>query len=433
MKKIILFISAALLAGVAMAQNATNSPYSQYGIGEMASQGNGASQGMDGMGIGWREHNQVNYQNPASYSAIDSLSFIFDASISGQVTNFKEGGHRLNANNSSFDYVVAGFRLAKHVGMSFGLMPYSNIGYSYYNTEKIDDGLNNVNTTYTNTYSGNGGLHQVYVGTGVEPVKGLSIGANVAYLWGSYDKSVVNSYSDTYVNTLSKYYTGSVRSYKLDFGAQYELKLSKDDKLTLAGVYGIGHKLHSDPSCSIISKNSQTGVADTTAMSQKNGLSMPTSFGFGAVYNHANKYRVGFDYKMQKWGSVDVLQYSVEDNVPQYKPVSGQLLDAQKFTLGGEYCANERSRSFAQRIRYRLGASYGTPYIKINGLDGPKEYSVSAGVGIPIVNGYNNRSIVNISAQWVNRSGQNLIKENTFRLTIGLTFNERWFAKWKVE
>lgn len=102
-------------------------------------------------------------------------------------------------------------------------------------------------------------------------------------------------------------------------------------------------------------------------------------------------------------------------------------------TFGGEYCQDMNSRSFLKRIRYRAGVSYATPYLKINGQDGPKELSVSAGFGIPIVNGYNNRSILNISAQWVNREATGLIKENTFRINIGLTFNERWFAKWKVE
>ena len=53
--------------------------------------------------------------------------------------------------------------------------------------------------------------------------------------------------------------------------------------------------------------------------------------------------------------------------------------------------------------------------------------------GIPIINGFNNRSVLNISGQWVKRSADNLITENTFRINIGLTFNERWFAKWKVE
>ena len=39
----------------------------------------------------------VNYLNPASYSAIDSMTFILDAGISGQVTNFNENGVKKNA------------------------------------------------------------------------------------------------------------------------------------------------------------------------------------------------------------------------------------------------------------------------------------------------------------------------------------------------
>jgi hypothetical protein len=84
-------------------------------------------------------------------------------------------------------------------------------------------------------------------------------------------------------------------------------------------------------------------------------------------------------------------------------------------------------------VQYRGGASYATPYYKINGQDGPKELTVSAGFGIPLVNSWNNRSVLNISFQWANLSAKNLVTENSFRVTIGLTFNERWFAKWKVD
>ena len=66
-------------------------------------------------------------------------------------------------------------------------------------------------------------------------------------------------------------------------------------------------------------------------------------------------------------------------------------------------------------------------------MDGPKEMTVTAGFGIPRVNSWNNRSVLNISFQWTNLSAKNLVTENQFRVTIGLTFNERWFAKWKVD
>jgi hypothetical protein len=84
-------------------------------------------------------------------------------------------------------------------------------------------------------------------------------------------------------------------------------------------------------------------------------------------------------------------------------------------------------------VRYRAGVGMATPYYYINGQEGPKELSASLGFGIPIMNGYNNRSILNISGQFVRRSADNLIKESMFRINIGFTFNERWFAKWKVE
>ena len=74
-----------------------------------------------------------------------------------------------------------------------------------------------------------------------------------------------------------------------------------------------------------------------------------------------------------------------------------------------------------------------TPYYKINGQDGPKEWSASLGLGLPIMNSWNNRSQLNISAQWVRQEAKGFIRENTFRINVGLTFNERWFAKWKVE
>ena len=41
--------------------------------------------------------------------------------------------------------------------------------------------------------------------------------------------------------------------------------------------------------------------------------------------------------------------------------------------------------------------------------------------------------MLNISGQWVRSSAKDFITENMFRINIGITFNERWFAKWKVE
>lgn len=433
MKRIFTAVLSAAFALTISAQSGTNSPYSQYGLGLLSDQTSGFNRGMNGLGLGFHEHNQINFINPASYSAIDSLSFIFDVGISGQITNFSEGGEKKNAKNANFEYAVAGFRAARHLGISFGILPFTNTGYSYSTSGNISVGGDSEGTTYETAYSGSGGFHQVYIGAGWEPFKGFAFGANIGYMWGNYTRSVVNSYGDSYINSLAKYYTATVNSYKFDAGVQYTAKLSKKDKLTLGLTYSLGHKLGGDPQCMVISYNSQTSVADTATYKAGNALEMPTMYGAGFMFDHNNQVKIGFDYQLQQWGSTTTPVYSVVNNVPQYKAEEGQFSDRHKFTFGGEWCPRENGRNFFQRIHYRVGASYATPYLKINGIDGPKEYSVSAGFGIPVMNSYNNRSILNISGQWVCQDSKTLIKENTFRINIGLTFNEKWFAKWKVD
>lgn len=429
-KKVFVAISAMALSIGAFAQSGTNSPYSQYGLGVLSDQTSGFNRGMNGLGIAFREHNQVNHLNPASYSSVDSLTFIFDIGLSGQVTNFKEGGRKLNANNADFEYAVAAFRAYKNLGVSFGILPYTNIGYSYLSTGKT---TTDVSSTYANSYYGEGGLHEVYLGFGWCLFKGFSLGANVGYLWGDYTKSVTNSYTDAYAKSISKICSANVTSYKLDFGAQYQLRIDKKNELTIGATYGLGHKLGADPSCRVVSTSSATAVSDTASYSIKDGLEIPASISGGLQWNYNNKLKVGIDYNYQGWGSVSYPVYEVKNNVPTYALNNQYYKDRHKVTFGGEYCGDENNRSFLKRLRVRAGVSYATPYYKINGQDGPSELSLSAGFGIPIVNSYNNRSILNISGQWVHSSAKNFITENTFRINIGLTFNERWFMKWKVE
>ena len=88
-----------LLPTMAFAQSGTNSPYSQYGLGLLSDQSTGFNRAMGGVAQGMHESNQINHQNPASYSNVDSLTFLFDVGAALQITNFKEGNRKLNANN----------------------------------------------------------------------------------------------------------------------------------------------------------------------------------------------------------------------------------------------------------------------------------------------------------------------------------------------
>lgn len=433
MKRQILSVAMCIYSVAAFAQSGTNSPYSQYGLGVLSDQSQGFNRGMNGLAMGLRQSNQVNVLNPASYSAMDSLTLIFDIGVSGQITSFEEGGKKLNANNSNFEYVVGSFRAMPGMGVSFGLLPFSNIGFNYSTSIGVGTPVpGTAATSSVETHSGSGGLHQAFVGVGWEIMRGLSVGANASYLWGTYDKNVAVVSSDAYVNSVVRSYGVTVNSYKLDFGLQYRYDLDKENNVTLGATYGYGHSLGADSYVKVSTTNNQTSVSSSTEYAVKDALSIPHSFGIGLAWQHNKKWTVGADYSLQKWGELDYpeIDYSKDE---YYVLRSGLLDDRHKITIGGEYIPNEFGNKFLGRVRYRMGASFATPYFKVNGCDGPKEYSVSAGFGIPIRVSQSRVSLLNVSGQWAHTGATGLIKENTFRINIGLTFNERWFAKWKVE
>ena len=180
-RQTLLVLLLTILSGAKVAQNNTNSRYRRYGYGQLADQGSGNSKAMGGIAYGLRDKYQTNFANPASYTAVDSLTFMFDGGISMQNTNFSDGTVKKNAKNSSFDYITMQFRLSKWGAMSIGLLPYSNVGYTMASYQENTEYPENSAST---TYAGEGGLHQLYLGAGFKIFKNLSVGANISYLWG---------------------------------------------------------------------------------------------------------------------------------------------------------------------------------------------------------------------------------------------------------
>ena len=424
------------------AQGDTSSPYSQYGVGLLSDQSIGMSRGMNGVGIGLKEQGQVNYLNPATYSQIDSTTFIFDAAMTLQTANFREttaqGTRSLNARDASFEYAVASFRVRKHLGMSFGILPYSVVGYDYSTKPKIINNYVQYPVTETKTSvstqnTGSGGLRMVYLGAGWAITDKLSIGTNVNYMWGTLDNLLVTTYTDSYVKSLSRYYTATISTVKLDFGVNYSLSFDKKNVLTMGLTFSPGYRMGASPRCEVITSNSQSAVNDTTLYKAQDALRLPTTIGAGVSWKHNNKWIVGLDYTYQGWSKMNAVDYISEKTGKNMGDDTDGFNDRHKINVGAQYCKNANGRSFKDRIRFRFGAGYTTSYLLINDQKGPREISLSAGVGLPIINVYNTRSMLNVSFQWVNTNATGMIRDNTFRINLGLTFNERWFAKWKFE
>lgn len=423
-KTLLCVLALTTLPGLAVAQNNTNSPYTRYGYGQLSDQSSMSSKGMGGVGYALRNHGEINTLNPASHSAVDSLTFIFEGGITLQNTNFSDGVSKLNAKNSSFDYVAMKFRLHRRIGMSLGFLPFSNVGYSLSQTRSGSD----TEPANTVAYSGEGGLHQIYLGAGFNILRNLAVGVNASYIWGDIDRQTNVTFPG---NSSTNYsYVGqesmSVSDFKFDFGLQYSQRFGRKNVVTLGAVFSPKMDLNNDSQILRLLQYYPSGSSQATVVSYseeninaKTGI--PYSIGGGLSYVYDNRLTVAVDYNLQKWGQVS---YMGEPNT---------FTDRSKVALGIEYLPNATTgRNYFSFVKYRLGGYYSEPYYKVGGEKAAREYGVSGGFTLPLPR---TRSLLHISAQYVNVTGlnQSVLNEKYLKLSIGVTFNERWFFKRKVD
>lgn len=403
-------------AVAANAQSSTNSPYTRYGLGELSDQAFAHNAAMGGIGYALRSSEQINVMNPASYSAVDSLSFMFDIGMGLKSSNYQENSYKTNAKNASFDYLAMQFRLHPRVGFAVGFTPYSNVGYKFSRTSDIE---NSDDVTLTNTFYGDGGLQQIFGGIGFKILDNLSIGANVGYLYGEIDYQTLATLSNGGDQTTT-YNNISINSYIANFGLQYTQKLSKTDKVTLGLVYGLGHDLKSTETKGI-QVTDGSSYSELTEETIKDSYGIPSTFGAGLTWQHKQNLTVGADYTLQQFENV-----KYDNSTDFYK-------NRTRIGAGIEYMPSLYGRNYLSRIRYRAGAYYSSSYMKLPEYDGPKEWGVSAGFGLPL-HLFQRNTVLSITGQYVRvlPSVKGMLSENRFVLKLGLTFNEHWFMKWRV-
>lgn len=158
----------ALTAVAAAAQNGTMTPYSAYGLGVLRDGATSTQRSMGGVGYAMVSGRQINSMNPASYAAIDSLTFLFNLGVDMSNMWQKETyGDGTKGSNKQFggglDYATIQVPLGRYMGASVGLVPYSTVGYAFGNT--IENGID--------SRQGSGSINEFYLGVAGRPFRGL--------------------------------------------------------------------------------------------------------------------------------------------------------------------------------------------------------------------------------------------------------------------
>ena len=113
------------------AQNESNSPYSRFGIGELQRFSTATQSAMGGVGVASSDPLAINFSNPASYSTVFKQRFIMQTGGIHTTKLLQTESQNQVANATNFNYLIFGFPIHKSWGASIGLLPYSDMSYSF--------------------------------------------------------------------------------------------------------------------------------------------------------------------------------------------------------------------------------------------------------------------------------------------------------------
>jgi hypothetical protein len=389
-----------------------------YGLGDITRPGLTTTGNMGGITTGVREARQIDYVNPAGASARDSLTFMLD--FGGEMRNFYSGtaSQSTSYNTANFHHLAFAFPI-RRLGVSFGIMPFSSVGYEFERREQNDFLVANMGDVRY-LYRGENGINQIFLNLGYNISQHFSAGVGVRYYFGS-----VSHYYNVQQNTNAYY--ADIRSSKTqkisDFapvlGIQYAQPLSGNRSIALGASW--------QPEVSLSgtqSTFSQIAGADNmpdTAYSSSvaSSVKLPMLLTLGASITASEKWMLGAEFSYQDWSKTTVM------NNPN------ELGRSYSAGLGGYYIPNRYDvRYFWKRMTYRGGLRYSqTPFLHNGYAVG--DMSLNVGVSVPMRGaGYLNAGVE------VGRRGttdHGMVQETYVNFSLGITLFELWFVKYKYE
>ncbi|MFW5755064.1 MAG: hypothetical protein ACOCWK_00585 [Tangfeifania sp.] len=401
--------------------NNTTSPYSRFGLGDLQPYSFGRTTAMGGASLASRNNQQINIANPASYTSVDSLSFLFEFGVFGKFSQYSNDVATMNANDINFRYFAMNFQITNWMATSLGLTPYSDVGYNV----QVNETVPNAGDVQYN-YFGEGSLSRAYLGLAVAPVPNISVGANLNYMFGTLNRNAevfFRDYRDYY--SIQKYEAFRLRDFNLNFGVQATLPLKEDKHIVVAAVLenqpkftGFYSDMNSKYLTYTVGSSTNTDRDTLNFQSEeKSNIQLPLSYGFGVSYVKENTLEVNLDYYHQAWSKAKF-----------FGSVNPILTDLNKFALGAEWVPDRFSiRSYLNRIAYRAGLKYENSYLMLNNQQ-INDFGISFGVGLPL---YRSNSTINISAELGKRGTKqhNLVLENYAKVNLSVNLYDLWFVQ----
>ncbi|MEY4335250.1 MAG: hypothetical protein RLZZ45_169 [Bacteroidota bacterium] len=403
-----------------------NSPYSRYGLGDLTPAQNNLNRAMGGIATAFGDYSTVNFTNPASYAELKITSLDIGLDYTSRTLRALNPPRKFNSSYLIPSYLQLGLPLSKkrNWGMNLGLRPVTRINYEIVKRTRLA-GIDSARYSYV----GNGGTYQAFTGMAYG-TKNLNIGFNFGYMFGNKEYSSQLAFiNDTLIyKTANASDTTRFGGLFFNAGIQYKIKLSSKTTLKLGAHGNLETKLNATRNLSrrTVEYSSSAGLTTVdsiyTGQDQKGSILYPTTWGAGFIVEHENTWQFGAELGMAEWSAY------------RYYGVGDKLQNNWTARLGGQIIPDFKSDNYWKRVAYRLGASFGPDIFNL-GTNVPQS-GFSFGFGLPVRrNVYTNQyTIINTAFEIGSRGNKsNDIRENIFRLSLGLNLSDIWFNKPKYQ
>jgi hypothetical protein len=404
---------------------AARSPFSTFGIGEPYGNALIHNQGMGGTGVAQPQYWFLNNQNPALlvfnyYTIFESALLVESKTIKGDTTNVKSTGGNLS-------YLAAAFPVKPGKWTtSVGLMPFTNVNYEFVYYDSVRDNNNVVVDTIAVQEQGSGGFNQLYWSNGYRLHDNWSVGLKIAYIFSSIN----NDYANTLINVnqpVPFLIAVKEQTYVNDFQFTGGLSFSQDslgkrnDIIVSAGLtYSFATNLKARRTTTYERRLvSGSPLTLDTLVGDRGEISIPSGLLAGFSISKSAHWSGSIEFGMQNWAKFNSLN---EDDL-------GNLGQAWRAAIGGEYTPDYLSSRLLDRVTYRIGFKYERYPFLINNNQ-LKDFGINFGFSLPT--GRSSIDLAFSTGKRGNRS-ENILEETYFRIYFGLTFNDQWFVRRKFD
>lgn len=436
MKKLALITILCCLTGTVLVaqpsedKSSSGSAYSRIGVGYPVDIANTAANSMGLLGVSYNETAVSGLSNPAHWGS--TFFGLGSGSIGLESYNATNG----TSSVTNSDFSVNQFQLQlpiirSELGISASFAPLTESNYrNYEETRRIfGQGATRDTLDYGIENRGSGGVNRAELGVGWQINSNIAIGYAPSIVFVSLD----DSYEGIFFDTSYRQISFDVETSGVGFGNRFGTFITmpqlfrSSDLLSIGASFSLPVTLNAERKETTSFNNQLVTLTDQPNLGDGT-IKMPQEISAGLSYFPSNLMMIGSEVLYQGWS----------DYQNDFKPSENNLFeDRYKWGLGLQYFPYIRgSDKFLSRFKYRIGASYDTGHLRVEGQRiNTLKFSFGLGIRSPQRPNSSSNSSIDLSFEFGIRGTQSndLIKEQIwgFRLTANLA--EFMFSRPKLQ